>query len=187
MRLPPIPPNDLSPEVRALHDAIVERMGRSLSAFASQDADGALIGPFPALLHFPRFGAPAFAFLDSLVGGATLPETVREVVILAVGARFKARYELYSHEKMAVEAGLPRPLIAAIAAGQRPPDLDEMQAAAFDFVTAATGGGSVPASTYEQARALFGNEGVGELAFLVASYTVICILLNAFDVPVPEN
>lgn len=185
MRLPPIPPADLPREVRELHDAILTRLGESLSAFTSQDADGALIGPFPALLHFPYFGKPAFAFLDSLVGGATLPKAAREVAILVVGARLSARYELYSHEKMAARAGLNDAMIATIAAGQRPPDLGEAEAATFDFASALVEGGTIPPSTYDRVIGLFGLQGVAELVFLVGGYVLICMLLNAFDMPVP--
>lgn len=185
MRLPPIPPADLSPDVRDLHEGILQRMGKSLSAFTSQDAAGALIGPFPALLHFPRFGKPAFTFLDSLVGDATLPSAVREVAILVVGARFNARYELYSHEIMAARAGLDAATIATIAAGQRPPDLDENGAAAFDFVSALVERGPVPDSTYARVHGLFGEEGLAELVFLAGAYMLICMMLNAFDAPAP--
>lgn len=185
MRLSPIPPADLPPDVRSLHDAILDRMGESLSAFTSQDADGALIGPFPALLRFPRFGQPAFAFLDSLVGDAKLPTTVREVAILVVGARLGARYELYSHEIMAARAGLTAATIATIAAGQRPPDLGEAEAAAYDFVSALLGGNTVPASTYDRVLSLSGQDGAAELAFLAGGYVLISMLLNVFDMPVP--
>lgn len=186
MRLPPNPPEDLSPHLRDLHDAIAARMGSSLSGFISQDEAGGLIGPFPPLLHYPVFGEPAFRYLDAVAASARLPKPVREIAILVVGARFKARYELYSHERMAHLALLSESKIAAVAAGQRPADLSETEGAAYDLAVA-TLAGSVPDTTYGQALRLFGREGVGELAFLVGAYALICTLLNTFDAPVPGD
>lgn len=187
MRLAPIQPADLNPTGRSLHNEIVKRMAKSLFAFDSRDARGGLLGPFPPLLRFPIFGEPAFRFLDTLVEGASLPATVREIAILVVGARFNARYELYSHEKMAEATDLVAAQISAIVAGQRPSDLSDAQSAAYDFAAASVATGSVPNATYNRAVHHFSEDGVGELAFLVGGYALICILLNAFDMPVPDT
>jgi 4-carboxymuconolactone decarboxylase len=185
MRLSPIPPDQLTPDLRALHEAIVGRMASSLSLFKSQAENGALIGPFPPLLHFPRFGKPAFQFLDSLISEARLPGRVREIAILVVGSSYEARYELYSHEKMAHAAGLEPAQIASIAAGQRPSDLTEIEGAAYDYAAALMTPGPVPAATYDRATTALGSDGVGELTFLVGGYALISVLLNGFDVPAP--
>jgi len=44
----------------------------------------------------------------------------------------------------------------------------------------------VPASTYEHAVGLLGRDGFAELVFLAGGYGLIAMLLNAFDVPVPD-
>jgi alkylhydroperoxidase family enzyme len=187
MRLEPLAPEDLPADVRPLHEAIAGRMAKSLDTFVSRDERGALIGPFPPLLHFPRFGRPAFGFLDSLLAEARLPARVREIAILTVGAAHNAPYELYSHEKMAETVGLDAATIATIAAGQRPGDLTAEEAAAYDMAAALVRPGPVANSTYARALATFGKEGVGELVFLVGGYALICVLLNAFAAPAPEG
>ncbi len=45
----------------------------------------------------------------------------------------------------------------------------------------------VPTSTYDRAIELLGQEGVGELVFLIGSYCFLAMVLNAFDVPVPRH
>lgn len=187
MRLPPIPPHALGPDLRAVHDAIVERVGNSLSAVVSLRDDGALVGPFPPLLHFPQFGVPAWHFLNSLLAHARLPKQAREVAILVVGAAFGARYEIYAHEIMGEAVGLAPEKVASIAAGQRPSDLSEEEAVAYDVAAALAAGGSLPATTYARATRAFGTEQVGELVFLVGSYCLISVMLNAFDVSIPEG
>jgi len=53
---------------------------------------------------------------QALAGNSVLLKAAREVVILATAARFGSLYELYSHEAVAAEIGLPASKIRTIAA-----------------------------------------------------------------------
>lgn len=185
MRLPPLLPETLSPELREVHDGIAHLVARAQEHIVMMDPQGALIGPFPALLHFPRFGIPAALFQRSLDTEARLPNDVRQVAILTVGATYGARYELYAHEITAAHCGLSPSQIAILAAGGRPSDLGEEQAIAHDVARCLLSGRILPTSTYEQAVRLLGKDGVGELAFLIGGYCLVSVLLNCFDVQVP--
>jgi 4-carboxymuconolactone decarboxylase len=185
MRLAPLPPDSLNPQLREVHDGITSLMARTQDKTTALDAHGALIGPFPAMLHFPKFGIPALLFQRALSSEARLPKTVREVAILTVGATFGARYELYAHELTAAQVGLLPSQIATLAAGGRPSDLSDGEAVAHDVARALASGHILPASTYTRAVEVLGRDGVGELAFLVGGYALLAVLLNAFDVPVP--
>ncbi|MEH2304430.1 carboxymuconolactone decarboxylase family protein [Nostoc sp.] len=187
MRLPPLTPETLSPELRKVHDEIAALVARTQERIVVLNAQGALIGPFPAMLHFPQFGVPALIFQRSLSSEARLPKTVREVAILTVGAAFGARYELYAHEITAEEVGLSHSQIATLAAGNCPSEFNDEEAIAYDVARVLTTGHILPASTYARAHEVLGQEGVGELVFLIGGYCLIATLLNAFDVPVPET
>ena len=67
MRLEPIAPASLTDEQRKLHDTMVEGIRKNLRGFKSEREDGALIGPFPAMLHFPEFGVAAWEVFTALV------------------------------------------------------------------------------------------------------------------------
>ena len=137
------------------------------------------------MLHFPQFGQPAWTYTKALIENSTLPKAAHEVAILVTGARFDSRYELYAHERVAEAAGLSAAKIAAVAAGQRPADLTEEEAAAYDVAAALAGGRQLPQSTYARAVAAFGKEGTAELVYLVGGYCLVSVLLNAYDVSVP--
>jgi 4-carboxymuconolactone decarboxylase len=186
VRLPALLPENLDPELRTVHDTIVDLVGRSMPRVVSVDAQGALIGPNPAMLHFPIFGVPALQFLAAINAKAELPRTVRETVILTVGATFNARYELYAHEIMGEAAGLSPLQIATLAAGGCPADLSDDDAIAHDIARGLATGHILPDSTYRQALDAFGRDGVGELVFLVGGYCLISMVLNCFDVPIPD-
>lgn len=185
MRLPPLPPESLSPELLQIHEGIVKLVSQSQGHIDILDANGGLIGPFPAYMHFPSFGVPAALFQRALNSEAKLPKRVREVAILTVGARFGARYELYAHELTGADVGLSPSQISTLASGGCPPDLSEEEMIGHHVARCLSAGRILPQSTYDLANRLLGEAGVGELAYLVGGYCLISVLLNCFDVPLP--
>ncbi|MHB8284133.1 MAG: carboxymuconolactone decarboxylase family protein [Caulobacteraceae bacterium] len=185
MRLPNLAPDMLTPAQRPLFEKLHAGIAEHLQGFTTQRPDGALIGPFNAMLHFPTYGGPAWDIFLSLAGGSVLPKAVREVVILATGARFGSLYELYSHEALAPKSGLSAAKIRTLAAGERPADLTDEEAMAYDVAAVLNRGRQVPNSTYQAAATAFGVQGVAEIAYLVGCYGLISSLLNTFDVNLP--
>ena len=185
MRLAPIPPDQLSENQRALDESLRAGIKAHLQGFVSERKDGALIGPFSPMLHFPQFGAPLWSFLTALTENSTLPKPAHEVAILVTGARFRSRYELYAHEHMAARAGLSDIKVATIVAGERPADLTEQESVAYDTASALGRGGQLPEATYRAALKCFGDAGVAELVHLIGAYCLVSVLLNAYDVSVP--
>lgn len=187
MRIKPLAPETLSPELRGVHDQIANLVGKSQSQVVMIDSHGALLGPFAPMLHFPQFGVPALSFLRTLDMHATLDKKVREVAILTVGGAFGSRFELYAHEIMAEAFGLSPDIIASLAAGSRPYGLSAQEAVAHDIAHSLVTGHIVPDSTYNHAVNLLEKDGVGELIFLISGYCLIATILNGFDMPAPEN
>ena len=111
MRLPNIPSNLVT------SDKLNTGIRENLQDFTTQKPDGSLIGPFNALLHFSAYGTPVWDLFPALAGNSVLPKSAREVSILPTAARFGSLYELYSHEAVAAESGLPASKIRTRAAG----------------------------------------------------------------------
>lgn len=187
MRIQPLTPDSLSPELRFVHDEIAGLVSASQGQVHMLDERGALLGPFAPMLHYPQFGVPALSFLRTLDTHATLAKTVREVAILTVGGLFGAKFELYAHEIMAEAFGLSPDIIAALAAAGHPYGLPAQEAIAHNIANCLVKGRIVPHSTYSHAVNLLGREGVAELYFLIAGYSLIAVVLNGFDMPAPEK
>ena len=187
MRLPLIPPADLTAEQRALYDDMRKGIETNFKGFKAIADDGSLIGPWNQWLHYPRFGAPIWELVKALSSAPVLPKPVREVAILVTGAHFHAGYELYAHVLLAEARGLSDEKIATIVAGQRPVDLTREEAVAYDTASALVAGSPLPDLLYRQAVQTFGKEGTAELINLVGFYCLISVILNGFDVPVPET
>ena len=187
MRIAPIPPADMTPEQRELHEDMAPLIAEKLKGFISSREDGALVGPFALMLAFPAWGAAAWEQTKALIATSSLPASVREVAILKTGAENGARYELYAHERVARgTAEMDEATVATLVAGERPGGLSDEEAVAYDVAAVLAGGRPLPDTTYGRAVATFGEEGTAELIYLIGSYAFISVLLNGFDVPVPD-
>ena len=186
MRLPLLPPDTLTGDQRALYDDMRGGIEKTFKGFKAIDESGALIGPWNPWLTFPQFGGPVWAYTKAMATDPKLPKNVREVAILVTGTHFHSGYELYAHILVGEMRGLSDETIATIVSGERPAHLPAEEAMAYDFTSALVSGRIVPKLLYDQAVKAFTQEGVAELIYLVGLYCGVSIVLNGFDVPVPE-
>jgi 4-carboxymuconolactone decarboxylase len=170
MRAKPLLPEEMSPEVRTVHDGVISLVTRSQGPVPMVNEQGALIGPFPPMLRFPQFGIPALNF-------------VRSLDILTVGAAFNCRFELYAHKIMAAHFGFSQASVAALASGTRPADLAPEESIAYEVADVLAKGTSLPDELYHTALEVLGEETTAELIFLISAYAMLAMVLNGFDVP----
>jgi 4-carboxymuconolactone decarboxylase len=116
----------------------------------------------------------------------SLSERVRQVVILTVGAIWRADYELYSHSAAARQAGLSDAAIATLVNGEMPDDLTEQEKIAHRVVQQLSTSHHVDDRLYRETEKVFGAAGVAEITVLAGIYHTVCALLNVFDVPAPQ-
>jgi 4-carboxymuconolactone decarboxylase len=186
MRLSFIPPAELTPEQRPLYDDMKAGISAKYSAFTTIREDGAILGPWSAWLHEPELGTAIWGVTKAMTRFKHLPERLRQIVILVVGCRFKAKYEIYAHTVVAKSAGVTDDQVQAILAGRRPRDLSDSEDLAYVAVTALLQGGVLTSPIYEKALASFGQHGLNELIYLVGHYCFVSITLNGFDIPLPD-
>ncbi|WP_275291870.1 carboxymuconolactone decarboxylase family protein [Amycolatopsis sp. La24] len=187
MRLPLLRPADLTAEQQSLHqafDAMVEG-GEEYTGFEVRDADGAYVGPWGVMLHFPEMGRALGRFVDLAQQLPGLSERARQVVILTVGARFNVAYEMYAHARLASRAGLRADQIAALCAGGRPAGLAEDEVLAVDVATALTEGGPLPGPLYDHVVERLGQDALDAIVFVTVHYLALGTILNAYDVKAP--
>ncbi|RYY05153.1 MAG: carboxymuconolactone decarboxylase family protein [Alphaproteobacteria bacterium] len=186
-RLPGVPPASLDEDGAEFDAVLRQSVERYFKGFVLSQDDGTLIGPFPAMQRFPELGRPLWDVFLALAEKAQLDPTIREVIILTVGAHTGAGYELYSHEISAARSGLSDSKTRALVARRRPADLTDAETAAYDVTSILLQGRQVPNGVYADAVAQFGERGTAEIGYLTGCYQAITSLLNLFDVSVPAN
>ena len=185
MRLNPMAPGKLPTEQRAFYERMKAGIDVHLKGFVSNRDDGALVGPFNPMLHYQQFGQACWEILVALWENSTLPKAAHEVAILVVGAQFSSRYALYAHEHVAALSRLSDDKIATIDAGERPSDLTREEGIAYDVASRLSRGGQLPEAIYRAALSAFGEQGTAELVYLIGTYCLVSVLLNAYDISVP--
>jgi 4-carboxymuconolactone decarboxylase len=149
--------------------------------------DGALMGPWNPWLHEPAIGKAIWNLTLAMTANASLPDPIRQIVILVVGARFDAAYEIYAHIAVAEREGMAPHRLATLVADLKPNDLTPDESIAFDLAHTLVRGGTLPEPIYSLAVKSFGQHGTNEMIYLVGLYSLVSTTLNGFNVPVPER
>lgn len=183
-RLPYIKPEDMNEAQKSFYDFHIEKFQNT--PYIWKLDGGELNGPSNALLHDIEIGDLVFRCNRAIVGQTRVSKVIQEIVILVVVTSAKAAYGTYAHIKIAEKLGMPSGKIAAITAGQRPGDLTEEEAAAYDLAYSLCQAGPISGAVYERALACFSKEGLSILVYLIGMFKLIGTLLNAYNEPVPE-
>src|SRR5450631_3745150 len=155
MRLPLIAPTDLTPEQKPLYDDMRKGIASNFNAFVVERDDGALMGPWNPWLHEPAIGKAIWELTLAMTRGAVLPDPVRQIAILVVGARFDAAYEIYAHIAVAEKEGMSAQRLATLVADLKPNDLSREESVAYEVAYALSRGGTLPEPLYRLALATF--------------------------------
>ncbi len=174
-------------DTKVIYDRLTKTMLRWADTvpFRSRDDNGRLIGPFNPVLYSPEV---ASGFLDMQAAErqhSSLPARVREVVILSVGAVWRAEYELYAHAAAARQAGMSEATANLLAQGEICDDLSADEKVAQQFSLKLASEHRVEDQLFEHAKRSFGLQGVVDMAILIGNYCTTCALLNAFNIPAP--
>jgi len=187
MRLPFLSPAELSAEQKLLYEKMKAGIAAKYGNFTTQRGDGAILGPWSAWLHDPDLGRSLWEATQGMTRFRHLPEMIRQIVILVVGSKFGAAYEIYAHGAVALSNGMSSHRLATIVANLRPADLTNEEGVAYDMAHALLEGGVLSPVIWEGALAAFGREGVREIVYLVGHYCFISMTLNGFAIPIPDE
>lgn len=174
-RLDPLDLNNLSPEQKAVADAIVS------------GPRGGLRGPFEAWLRAPDLAQRAQMLGEYCRFGTSLPRDLSELAILITGKHWRAQFEFWAHARLAREAGLDEEIIEAVRTGARPPFGSTKQEALYDFVTEYLRTNRASDATYARVLAEFGERGVVEIIGVVGYYGLVSMTFNVFEVTLPPG
>ena len=137
------------------------------------------------LLHSPPVAEGWNALLGALRGGTTLPDDLRELVVLRVAVLNAAEFEWTSHVPIARRAGLTDLHLRVLRADDAlaEPVWSPVQAAVLRFTDASTRSVAVPDAVFAALREHLDDRQVVELAVLVGGYAMVSRFLVALDVP----
>ena len=174
-RMPAIPASQLS-----------EAQKQAVKEF--RDARGSdPSGPFGVLLRSPEVMNRARAMGDYLRFKSTLPPRLSEFLILLTAREWTQNYEWQAHAPLALQAGVSRDTVDAIALGRRPDGLTDDEALLYDLSTELQQHRAISDPTYARAVKRFGEQGVIDAVGITGYYTLIAMVLNTARTPLPAG
>jgi 4-carboxymuconolactone decarboxylase len=144
-------------------------------------------GPFNVMLRSPAMGDPAQELGAQVRFNSGLPAPLREMAILMAARHWTSHYEWYAHKSAALSAGLSPAIVVSIAAGERPRSLQPSEAALHRFCSELLETKRVGDETFAAAKAAFGEQGVAEIVFTLGYYSMVSMLLNVDEHPLPDG
>ena len=100
---------------------------------------------------------------------------------------WKAQYEWFAHEPMALKAGVKPATIKDLKAGRAPKSAPRDERAIYEFIQELYKTKRVSDRTYKRVRAFLDDGAIVELVGILGYYALISMTLNTFHAPLPEG
>lgn len=171
----PVTPETATPAQRAVHDAI------------KNGPRGHVRGPFPVLLHSPGMADQVQKLGAYVRFGSKMPDRLRELAVLTTSRFWRAEFEWFAHAPLAEKFGIPPAAIEAIRAGATPRFADAADQTVYDFIRELHERHNVGDETYRRAQEILGQEVVTDLIGMAGYYTLLAMILNVYEVPLPDG
>ena len=148
---------------------------------------GLVEGPLRVWLQSPVFAERAQKLGAFCRYGTRLPARLSELAIVIVGAHWRSGFEWSVHAPIAAKAGIDIEVLEAIRAGARPSLVRADERAVYRFSRELLDTKRISEEAYSEVVELLGTEGAVELVGILGYYTLICMTINAFEIPVADG
>lgn len=165
--------DDLAPREQALFDSIASVRG------------GEVRGPFAIWLHTPAIAEKANELGNALRVNGTIDKRLFELAILVAARDWTSQYEWYVHAAAAEQVGVDRAVVLAIAARQTPKLSRDDEAIVYNAALELMQRRKLSEPSYQKLLSLLGLQQTIELISVLGFYTMVAVVLNAFEAPVP--
>jgi 4-carboxymuconolactone decarboxylase len=160
---------------------------REVAAEITAGPRGEVRGPFIALIHNPELAGKLQKLGEYLRWKGKLPPKLKELAVLVTARRWTCQHEWVMHSKLALEGGLAKGTVDAIAASREPANLSDEEEAVYTFCREVHATGRAGDAAFAAIEERFGLDGALELIALNGYYTLMAMVLNNAGLPLPGN
>ncbi len=146
-----------------------------------------VFGPFAVMLRSPEVMLRAAAMGDYMRYRTSLPPALNELIILITARHWSQPFEWYVHQPMALKAGLPPQIVAAVSKGRRPERMSSEESIVYEFATELLRLQNVSDETYAKAVDRFGEHGVIDMIGVAGYYSFLSMMMNTARTAVPAD
>ena len=149
--------------------------------------DGTVRGPFAIWLRTPEIADKANQLGNQLRREGKLETRLFELMVLVIARHWGAQYEWWVHEKHARTHGLAQEVIEAIRHRKTPTFTKADEQLIYDVTSELVESKKLSDATYKRAHDALGLDLLIETISSAGFYTMVAMMLNAFDGPVPTG
>ncbi|MGE5255007.1 MAG: carboxymuconolactone decarboxylase family protein [Planctomycetaceae bacterium] len=148
---------------------------------------GEVRGPFGVLLRSPELADRVQKLGEYLRYHTSLPARLNEFAIL-INARFwDSKYEWHAHKPLAIKGGLAESIADDLAQNRRPAKMKVDEEMVYDFCVTLHRQHFVDDALFKRVVAMLGEQGVVDLIGVSGYYTLVSMVLNVAEVPLPSG
>jgi 4-carboxymuconolactone decarboxylase len=148
---------------------------------------GLVEGPLRVWLQSPAFAERAQKLGAFCRYETRLPARLSELAIVVVGAHWRSGFEWSVHAPIAANAGVDFEVLEAIRVGAWPSIIRADERAVYRFSQELLETKRISEDAYKEVVELVGTEGAIELVGILGYYTLICMTINAFEIPTADG
>ena len=142
-------------------------------------------GPNALLLRSPDLMSRTQRVGEYLRYNSSLPVRLNEFAILVTARHWGAQVEWIAHHPLALKAGLAPEVASDLAQGRRPAGMKDDEAVIYQFCKELHETKAVSDATFKAVLDQFGERGVIDLIGLTGYYTMLAMVLNVAQQPLP--
>src|ERR1700686_2475656 len=176
-RFAPLKPDELSPAQKGWADMIAPPPRNA--KFTNP--------PYRAYIRNPDLAPRLSALSDYLRWNTSLPPRLSELAILITARQWTAQHEWFAHYPLALKAGLDPKVAADIAAGKRPDNMKDDEAALYDLAMALYRDKKVSDPVYKAALDKFGERGIMDIIGIIGYYDITSMTLITRQANAPND
>ena len=184
-RIPPLPPEEWSDDVRA-GLAALRPAGATTELRRSKGGPKGL-NVLGTLAQHPQLMHAYHTFNGHLLYTNSLDPRQRELLILRVGARRGAEYEWHQHVFIARELGFTDDEIERIAEGQHATGWSPLEAAMLRAVDELVADAEITEGTWSELAAELDRHQLMDLVFTVGAYDLLAMAFKSFGVQLDDD
>ena len=177
MRFPPLKAEELNPAQKAWADAITAPPRHA--KFTNP--------PYRAYIRSPDLAPRLTALTEYLRWNTSLPPRLSELAILITARQWTAQYEWFAHYTLALKGGLDPKIVGDIAAGNRPANMKDDEAALYDLAMALYRDKKVTDAVYRAALDKFGERGIMDIIGIIGYYDLVSMTLITMQAAAPND
>jgi 4-carboxymuconolactone decarboxylase len=143
--------------------------------------------PYRAYIRNPDLAPRLTAMSEYLRWNTSLPPRLSELAILITARQWTAQYEWFAHYPLALKGGLDPSIANDIAAGKRPANMKDDEAALYDLAMALYVDKKVSDPIYKAALEKFGERGIMDIIGIIGYYDMVSMTLITMQAGAPND